>query len=65
MCIRDRALTMKHDEIYLKNKMRRTADKNKEYLFGATLTVADYIPVSYTHLGCACHAGRGAGVYSV
>lgn len=41
--LKSAALTMKHDEIYLKNKMRRTADKNKEYLFGATLTVADYI----------------------
>lgn len=37
------ALSIKHDEIYLKSKMRRTEDKKKEYLFGATLTAAEYI----------------------
>lgn len=37
------ALSIKHDEIYLKSKMKRTGEKKKEYLFGATLTAAEYI----------------------
>lgn len=41
--LKSAAVTIKHDEIHLKNKIRRTADKEREYLFGATLTVADYI----------------------
>lgn len=41
--LKSAALSMKHDEIYLKNKMKRTGEKKKEYLFGATLTAAEYI----------------------
>lgn len=37
------ALTMKHDEIHLKNKMQQASQSAREYIFGATLTVADYI----------------------
>lgn len=41
--LKSAALSIKHDEIHLKNKMKRTGEKKKEYLFGATLTVAEYI----------------------
>ena len=41
--LRNFALTLKHDEIHLKNKLISTLVPKKEFIFGATLTVAEFI----------------------
>lgn len=41
--LKNAALTIRHDEMHLKHKMHQTTDEEREYHFGATLTVADYI----------------------
>ena len=35
--LKSAALSIKHDEIHLKNKMKRTGEKKKEYLLGPHL----------------------------
>lgn len=41
--LRNFALTLKHDEIHLKNKLISTLIPKKEFIFGATLTIAEFI----------------------
>ena len=41
--LRKAALTMKHDEIHMKQKMKQVSDPTQSYLFGATLSVAQFM----------------------
>lgn len=41
--LRQAALTMKNDEIHMKKRMQQAAGGTREYLFGATLSVAEFM----------------------
>lgn len=43
IALRSAALTMKHDEIHLKEILQNLSGKSRSYHFGATLTVAEYM----------------------
>ncbi len=36
-------MTMKHDEIHMKKRMQQAAGGEREYFFGATLSVAEFM----------------------
>ena len=41
--LRNSVLTMKHDEIHMKKRMQQAAGGEREYFFGATLSVAEFM----------------------
>lgn len=41
--LKNSALTMKHDEFHMKQRMEQTINGTRSYSFGATLTVAEYM----------------------